>query len=298
MEGAQIIQALEQAIIQRGFNLVQDRQDADSHYYELKLDGKLVMMVIRVSNHCSNLTNWENHYSSNNPSLHLSNKELRRYRGNYKGLNDKYFTKQFYSYVIFDPEKDGEQTCGDIQGDKIFVKQKVFDATQMTAQDLGLLQNEITEIVNNNNIITENTMKKKVKLTESKLRQIIKECLNEAYLDNSWGVESDGFWNMTPQQIHTALLKMGYCIGMPTERVMAIIHWARAMFFLPLDIPEPTKEHVLNIIIAALKGSRCKLRWGDADWELPDLNGPEFEGREYRKQQNGLEQPRLDQNAY
>lgn len=93
MDVNNVRQRLEQVVAQSGFRLVTDKSDKLSHYYELKHKGTLVMSVIRVSNHCTDVSTWKERYGSINPSKQLSNKEKRRCRGNYAGLNDKYFQK-------------------------------------------------------------------------------------------------------------------------------------------------------------------------------------------------------------
>lgn len=104
-------------------------------------------------------------------------------------------------------------------------------------------------------------MKQQVKLNEAQLKKIVAESvrrvLKEAYMDRSWEekINSESFWSQTPEQIHTLLLKMGYCVGMPQKDVMDLIEWARGMFFLPINVPDYTKSNVLNIIISRLRGN-------------------------------------------
>lgn len=154
MDVNNVRQRLEQVVAQSGFRLVTDKSDKLSHYYELKHKGTLVMSVIRVSNHCTDVSTWKERYGSINPSKQLSNKEKRRCRGNYAGLNDKYFQKKFYSIVIFDPTTDGVQNSGDVNDGSIFVKQIVYDATKMTNENLVECENFIKTIASGN--ITEN----------------------------------------------------------------------------------------------------------------------------------------------
>ena len=179
MDVNNVRQRLEQVVAQSGFRLVTDKSDKLSHYYELKHKGTLVMSVIRVSNHCTDVSTWKERYGSINPSKQLSNKEKRRCRGNYAGLNDKYFQKKFYSIVIFDPTTDGVQNSGDVNDGSIFVKQRVYDATKMTNENLVECENFIKTIASSN--ITENINrnrnmnKNRIRLTESQLHRVIKE---------------------------------------------------------------------------------------------------------------------------
>lgn len=179
MDVNNVRQRLEQVVAQSGFRLVTDKSDKLSHYYELKHKGTLVMSVIRVSNHCTDVSTWKERYGSINPSKQLSNKEKRRCRGNYTGLNDKYFQKNFYSIVIFDPTTDGVQNNGDVNDGSINVKQIVYDATKMTNENLVECENFIKTIASGN--ITENINrnrnmnKNRIRLTESQLHRVIKE---------------------------------------------------------------------------------------------------------------------------
>ena len=77
-------------------------------------------------------------------------KEKRLYRGNYAGLNDKYFQKYFFSIVVFDPTTDGVQNCGDVNDGSIFVKQIVYDATKMTNENLVDCENFVKKIASGN----------------------------------------------------------------------------------------------------------------------------------------------------
>ena len=98
MDANNIRQRLEQVVVQCGFNLVTEKSDKLSHYYEFRHNGSLTMTVIRISNHCTDISTWRERYGSINSTIQLSNKEKRRYRGNYAGLNDKYFQK--YSVLL------------------------------------------------------------------------------------------------------------------------------------------------------------------------------------------------------
>ena len=179
MDANNVRQRLEQVVVQCGFNLVTEKSDKLSHYYEFRHKGALTMTVIRISNHCTDISTWRERYRSINPTIQLSNKEKRRYRGNYAGLNDKYFQKYFFSIVVFDPTTDGVQNCGDVNDGSIFVKQIVYDATKMTNENLVDCENFVKKIASGN--ITENInynriMKKnRIRLTESQLHRIIKE---------------------------------------------------------------------------------------------------------------------------
>ena len=182
MDANNVRQRLEQVVVQCGFNLVTEKSDKLSHYYEFRHKGALTMTVIRISNHCTDISTWRERYGSINPTIQLSNKEKRRYRGNYAGLNDKYFQKYFFSIVVFDPTTDGVQNCGDVNDGSIFVKQIVYDATKMTNENLVDCENFVKKIASGN--ITENInynriMKKnRIRLTESQLRQIVKESVD------------------------------------------------------------------------------------------------------------------------
>lgn len=146
MDANNVRQRLEQVVIQCGFKLVTEKSDKSSHYYELKHKGTLVMSVIRISNHSTDASTWKERYRSINPNIQLSNKEKRRYRGNYVGINDKYYQKKFYSIVIFDPTTDGVQNCGDVNDGNILVKQIVYDATKMTNENLVECENFVKMI--------------------------------------------------------------------------------------------------------------------------------------------------------
>ena len=186
MDANNVRQRLEQVVVQCGFNLVTEKSDKLSHYYEFRHKGALTMTVIRISNHCTDISTWRERYGSINPTIQLSNKEKRRYRGNYAGLNDKYFQKYFFSIVVFDPTTDGVQNCGDVNDGSFFVKQIVYDATKMTNENLVDCENFVKKIASGN--ITENInynriMKKnRIRLTESYLHNIIKEVLNENWM--------------------------------------------------------------------------------------------------------------------
>lgn len=117
--------------------------------------------------------------------MSLSNKELRRYRGNYNGLPNKYFKKAFYSLVVYDPKIDGIQQCGNVQEGGISVYQNTYDATQMTNEMLAALENTIQQIahqgaITENNTKTQYKMKQKIRLTEGDLHRIVRQCVNEA----------------------------------------------------------------------------------------------------------------------
>lgn len=137
------------------------------------------MNVIRISNHCTDISTWRERYGSINPTIQLSNKEKRQYIGNYAELNDKYFRKHFFNIVVFDPTTDGVQNCGDVNDGSIFVKQIVYDATKMTNENLVDCENfvkkiasgRITENINYNRIMKKN----RIRLTESQLHSVIKE---------------------------------------------------------------------------------------------------------------------------
>ena len=157
------------------------------------------MSVIRISNHCTSPSNWKDRYGSNNPTLSLSRKEIRRYRGNYNGILTKYFKKSFYSFVIYDPKTDGSQQCGNVQEEGIFIKQNSYDANQMTDELLVALENKIKAIASN--AIVENkayefdnkTNKRYItsqrnRLAERDLHGFIRECVNKnlkRYMKNS-----------------------------------------------------------------------------------------------------------------
>ena len=83
MDANNVRQRLEQVVVQCGFNLVTEKSDKLSHYYEFRHKGALTMTVIRISNHCTDISTWRERYRSINPTIQLSNKEKRRYRGNY-----------------------------------------------------------------------------------------------------------------------------------------------------------------------------------------------------------------------
>ena len=189
MDANNVRQRLEQVVVQCGFNLVTEKSDKLSHYYEFRHKGALTMTVIRISNHCTDISTWRERYGSINPTIQLSNKEKRRYRGNYAGLNDKYFQKYFFSIVVFDPTTDGVQNCGDVNDGSIFVKQIVYDATKMTNENLVDCENFVNKIASGN--ITENInynriMKKnRIRLTESQLRQIVKESVDSILKEGS-----------------------------------------------------------------------------------------------------------------
>lgn len=184
MDANNVRQRLEQVVVQCGFNLVTEKSDKLSHYYEFRHKGALTMTVIRISNHCTDISTWRERYGSINPTIQLSNKEKRRYRGNYAGLNDKYFQKYFFSIVVFDPTTDGVQNCGDVNDGSFFVKQIVYDATKMTNENLVDCENFVKKIASGN--ITENInynriMKKnRIRLTESQLHRVIKESVKRA----------------------------------------------------------------------------------------------------------------------
>lgn len=146
MDSRNIRETLERIIRQCGFKLVTLNEDKLSHYYEVRHRGQLQMSVIRISNHCTSPSNWRDRYGSNNPTMSISNKELRRYRGNYNGLSDKYFKKAFYSFVIYDPQTDGIQQCDSIQDGNIFVNQFAYDATQVSNEVLLDIEDKIQQI--------------------------------------------------------------------------------------------------------------------------------------------------------
>ena len=150
MDANNVRQRLEQVVVQCGFNLVTEKSDKLSHYYEFRHKWALTMTVIRISNHCTDISTWRERYGSINPTIQLSNKEKRRYRGNYAGLNDKYFQKYFFSIVVFDPTTDGVQNCGDVNDGSIFVKQIVYDATKMTNENLVDCENFVKKIASGN----------------------------------------------------------------------------------------------------------------------------------------------------
>ena len=190
MTAISIRKRIEQVIRQCGFNLVTIDNDKLSHYYELRHKGQLKMSVIRISNHCTSPSNWKDRYGSNNPTLSLSRKEIRRYRGNYNGILTKYFKKSFYSFVIYDPKTDGSQQCGNVQEEGIFIKQNSYDANQMTDELLVALENKIKAIASN--AIVENkayefdnkTNKRYItsqrnRLAERDLHGFIRECVNK-----------------------------------------------------------------------------------------------------------------------
>jgi translation initiation factor IF-1 len=185
MDSRNIRERLERVIRQYGFKLVTQNEDKLSHYYEIRHKGKLQMSVIRISNHCTSPSNWRDRYGSNNPTMRLSNKELRRYRGNYNGLPNKYFKKAFYSLVVYDPKIDGIQQCGNVQEGGILVYQNTYDATQMTNEMLAALENTMQQIahqdaITENNAKTQYKMKQRIRLTEGDLHRIIRQCVNEA----------------------------------------------------------------------------------------------------------------------
>lgn len=156
MTARNIRQRLEQFIMQCGFKFVtcDDVNDDGklSHYYEIKHNGELQMSVIRISNHCTNTLNWKNRYGCNKPTLILSNKQLKRFNGNYNGLPSKYFNKSFYSLVIFDPNTDGMQQDGNVQEGNISVYQNTYDANQMTNESFVEIENKIKQIASNNTL--------------------------------------------------------------------------------------------------------------------------------------------------
>ena len=119
-----------------------------------------------------------------------------------------------------------------------------------------------------------------IKLTENDIHRIVKESvkrvLNEDFLDKSWNniISSDEFWGHSPEQIHSYLLRRGYCVGMPKNEVMELISWARGMFFLPLELPKRDKDKVINIIMCRLKGDKFYNTFGGERNEM-DIDGGE-----------------------
>ncbi len=154
------------------------------------------MSVIRLSNHCTNPSNWENRYGNNNPSLNLTKKEVQKCRGNYDRLPNKCFKKTFFSFVIFDPVADGIQQCTKVQTNGIFVNQFIYDATKMTDGMITEIKNKIKQIASNgileekiekdNNTKTQNNMKRKIRLTESQLHSMISESVKQVLSELDW----------------------------------------------------------------------------------------------------------------
>ena len=58
MDANNVRQQLEQVVVQCGFNLVTEKSDKLSHYYEFRHKGALTMTVIRISNHCTDISTW------------------------------------------------------------------------------------------------------------------------------------------------------------------------------------------------------------------------------------------------
>ena len=56
MDANNVRQRLEQVVVQCGFNLVTEKSDKLSHYYEFRHKGALTMTVIRISNHCTDIS--------------------------------------------------------------------------------------------------------------------------------------------------------------------------------------------------------------------------------------------------
>ena len=206
MNAQNIRQRLEQLMVKCGFKLVTLSEDKLSHYYEIRHRGKLQMSVIRISNHCTNPSNWRDRYESNEPTLNLKNKILRRLNGDYSGLPNKYFKKFFYSLVVYDPKIDGKQQCGNVQEGGISVYQSTYDAAQMTNGILASLENKIQQIAHQGTIIENNKlrykMKKRIRLTEGDLHRIVRKCVNESLNEISWQKVADAYGAAKDRETH------------------------------------------------------------------------------------------------
>ena len=243
------------------------------------LETPTALIIVRVSNHICSMDNWIQRYKPKR----IANKKLARRMGN--NLQTPYKDRCFFSVVF----KAFDYQPNDVGSWRAICNEYTFDPLEIEengslgniAQDcLKLNSNKSVSIngqaptqriaqkgntIENNQQTNENkTMNKKqtIRLNENQLRRIVtesvKRVLKEDYLDKSWNsvITDDGFWRHTPEQIHTYLLKRGYCVGMPKEEVMQLIEWARSMFFLPLDLPKRDKDDVINIVMCKLKGDK------------------------------------------
>lgn len=197
MDGKNVRAHLEQLVLQLGFKPITVNSDKNSHYFELRHNGKLLLSVIRISNHCTDASTWKDRYDSATPTIRLSKKEIRRYRGNYNGLSNKYFQKRFLSVVIYQPEIDGEQVCNTIQDGNIVVNQIVKNADLLNNEMLVEIESNIIAFANNmdnnQNNIKENTNMKKnrIRLTESQLHRVIKESVKKVLKESVEGEIDD-----------------------------------------------------------------------------------------------------------
>jgi hypothetical protein len=81
MDASQIRQLLIDNLLGNGYVLDTTNSDKLSKYFEKRKKGKFEMNIVKVSNHCPNVVTWQQRYGGNNPSLQLSNKQARRYKG-------------------------------------------------------------------------------------------------------------------------------------------------------------------------------------------------------------------------
>jgi hypothetical protein len=175
MSASQIRQLLIDNLLGNGYVLDTANSDKLSKYFEKRKKGKLEMNIVRISNHCTNVATWQQRYGGNNPSLQLSNKQARRYKGKYDGLNNKYFYKNFYSIVIYDPKEDGMQTCDDIKENNIFINQSTYNAANMTEENIRELISSVNSL---NESIKHTNIMNKIRITESQLHRVIKKSVN------------------------------------------------------------------------------------------------------------------------
>ena len=141
------------------------------------------MNIVRISNHCTNVFTWQQRYGGNNPLLQLSNKQARMYKGKYAGLNNKYFYKNFYSIVIFEPDVDGEQTCGDIKDNNIFIHQLTYNTVNKTEKDIHDFIDSV-KFLNESSTKRANIMK--IRLTKEQLYRVINESVKQVLSELNW----------------------------------------------------------------------------------------------------------------
>ena len=184
----------------------QDNTDRNSFYKECLISND-TLLVIRLSNHRTYLSTWEERYK---PTIQPSKKITRRMGGN---LPIVYRKKIFYSFVFED-----ENTIGSNQvnsGRKIVVYENIHRTSELNNNTLINICRALkalshsaqynSEILGEYTIITNrtdenmNTNKKTIRLTETKLRSIIAESIKrvlETYddevkrkreIDNAWG---------------------------------------------------------------------------------------------------------------
>lgn len=117
--------------------LNEDNKEKDSYYGEYKLSGD-GLLVIRVSNHRTYLSTWDERYK---PTQQANSKVMRRMGRN---LPDIFRNKTFYSFVFEDGDTVGNTEVP--SGRRIIVNETVYKSTDLNLENLRNIKEGISQL--------------------------------------------------------------------------------------------------------------------------------------------------------